>query len=325
MEKEEKIQRESLFKIRSYTSCFKKGFDLYINNFKTLFKYLWISILVYAVVNAIFVLLMPSFMMDVPGNNFTLTSGIVFLSVSLIVELIVNSIIYGQLFTLFNKFKELGYIPVANIKAHKHEIIHYFFRNIKANLWILLYITVIVLIMCLFFALVFMGVGKINSILTKSFIAIIVLFALLVTLIPIIYIYVKYMMVDKIGFVKVLTSSFKTTMRHWGGIFVLLLISAIVVFITTLIVNLPEYIIVIAKNLSLNAIADGDSSGLPDSFAWLSTIVLIVCSFLSTFAAIFLNFPLLFFYGSVETEEQERNKFAQQATDNFQNMQITEE
>lgn len=305
-------QNGILFKIRSYSSCFKEGFELYTNNFKLLLKFMWISLLVYAIYATAVTHYLPIYMQDIQNGTSGIMQAMIVLTATVIIAIAVSSLVYGHLFTMLNKYKENGYLPQADIKAYKKDVIHYVLRNLKSNLWMLLY-TVVLTISILLILLAMMQIaGKNSSIVFYIFAAIITLAIYIVAFTPLIYIGTKYMMEDGTGFIKVMKNSFGTAMRHWGSIFVLSLITGIVVCIAVLVVDLPDYIILIVNHLSKSAIADGDPSGLPGTFGIFSTIVMIVCAFLQIYVDLFMIFPFIFLYGSIEAEEKERQELNRQ-------------
>lgn len=320
---EEIVNKGTLFKIRSYSSCFKQGFELYIKNFKLLFKYLWIPMAIYAIFEAAVMWMAP--MLETASQTGQVGTVSLFILILMVVAIVVYSLLMGPLFTLFNKYKELGYIPNASLKAHQKDVKHYIWRNVKAILWFCLY-TAIISVVVGFVAtgiVMVMGVGKMGTFLLYLLIITVCIVILLAAYIPLIYVYIKYMMNDG-GFFKMFKKSFAIGFRHWGSLFVLTLITYIIVLLAMLVINLPEYIIIIVKYLSSNAIADGDPSGLPFSFGWLSTIVVAICSFVQIFASMFFFFPMLFLFGSIDTEENERKKFTQQdAQNDYEMMEST--
>jgi hypothetical protein len=306
----EKEKNGVLYKIRSYSACFKKGFELYTNNFKLLFKYLWISLLIYAIFLTVVAQLYPTMIQGLQYGTTGFVAILIYTICGILIGIATASLVNGQVFTLFSKYKELGYLPDTNFKAHKKEFIHYYWRSVKTYLWMIPYSLVVVGITCLLLASLTMMTGKTDSFVLKIFFAVIIIAIFFCAFIPLAYFNIKYMMEDGIGYIKMMRNSFHIAMRHWGSIFVLAVITTIVVMIAVLIVNLPDYIIIIVNKLSSSAIVDGDPSGLPGSFGFFSSLVFLVCSFLQIFINIFMLFPFFFLYGSIEAEEKERAEIA---------------
>lgn len=304
----EKEQNTVLYKIRSYSSCFKEGFDLLTNNFKLLFMYLWLPMLIYSAFATFLSQYMPIMAQDIQSGATSITSVTVIGSILFVGSLLVSSLLSGYLFTLLNKLKELGYLPDASARAHKKEIIHYFVRSIKVYLWELGYVLLTVVIIGLLLAALFALVGGSATIVRMVFAVLIIVAISLAAFIPLWYLATKYMMEDGTGFIKMMTTSLGTAMRHWGKLFVLTVITGIVAVTALTITGLPNYLMIIVSKLSTDALADGDPSGLPGGFTFFSSLVFFLCYFLQVFVHVFVVFPFLFMYGSIEAEEKERGE-----------------
>ena len=310
MEKEEYIQKESFFKIRSYTSCFKKGFELYIRNFKLLFKLLWLPILFSALIQTAFVY----FMQTIPQTN--ITANLPFLltigGILLILWLLINCFKFGTLFSIFNKYKEDGVLPTTLFKTLKNDIFHYSCRTLKFDLWVILYLIIASAMIGFIFFAIKQGLGVRSTGIMGYLIflftgLLIMLFHLVVFNIPMIYVGMSYMMGNE-GFLKSFIKSYKIAFRHWGTIFALSLITSIVTMGTILLLNMPEYILLIVRRLSTASIEFGDTAGLPQGFVIFSLIVIFLCSFLQVYVGLFYYFPMLFQYASIESDVLERQE-----------------
>lgn len=305
MEKEEYSQKESFFKIRSYTSCFKKGFELYIRNFKSIFKLLWLPMLFSALILTVIIYFGQTAFQT---NNITTISSstIIIGGIFLILWVLTYSFKFGTLITIFNKYKEEGYIPKASLKALKNDIFHYSCRSFILLFWIILYwIITTAIVLSVIFSLQY-GLGircTLRVIIFLLFLTTII--NLIICAIPMEFIGMKYLMGNE-GFLKSFIKSYKIAIRHWGTIFALVLITSIVTMGISIILNMPESILLTVKRMSLASVEFGDASGLPQGFVFFSLLVLFLCSFLQVNVNLAYYFPMLFQYASIETDNQER-------------------
>ena len=305
MEKEEYIQKESFFKIRSYTSCFKKGFELYIRNFKLIFKLLWLPMLFSALTLTVIIYFTQTAFQT--NNITTISPSIIIIGgIFSILWFLSYSFKFGTLFTIFNKYKEEGFIPKTSFKALKNDIFHYSCRSFILCFWIILYwIITIAIILSVIFALQY-GLGvhcTIGVIKFLLFLTIIINF--IICVIPMEFVGMRYLMGNE-GFFKSFIKSYKIALRHWGVIFALVLITSIVTIGISIILNMPESILLTVKRMSIASVEFGDTSGLPQGFVFFSLLVLFLCSFLQVNVSLAYYFPMLFQYASIETDNQER-------------------
>ena len=309
----EQIQ-EKLFKVRSYASCLQKGSALYAKNFKLIFKWQWIPALIFAFVTAVFVT-MNGDIQQLGSSNGSIGDIVALLPqliIVIVLLLVAEALVYGFMFTLFRKYATLGYLPATTHKSLKKELKHNVWRVIKLTLWLILYIVVVTVAVTLIFSIPVALTHKPGIISTMLLVVLGIAFYLFF-LVSLFYIGFKYLMEDG-HFVTTFNKTYATTIRHWGKIFVLLLLACIITMICSLIGSLPMAIVSIAKVMSNKAILDGDPSGLPSSFGAITFVISIICSFISVFIGMYLYFPVLFLYGSIEQEEKERNEMKLQAT-----------
>jgi hypothetical protein len=258
----------------------------------------------YATVNVYFMSTMSS-----TNPSISMVPLLIFTGISVVVWYFVVSFNFGTLFSIFNKYKENGYIPAMNFKTFKKDVFHYSWRNLKAYLWITPYWLIITIGIILFAYTLSYELGTHNTTFTKYLIALFVFVVVLLFYIPMIFVYIRYMMSGE-GFLKSFPKTFKIALRHWGIIFALAVITYIVIFVISTILSMPECVIFIVKRMSVTSIDFGDTAGLPRGFDTLSLFVIFLCSFLQVYVGQFFYFPMLFQYASIESDVQERQELA---------------
>jgi hypothetical protein len=317
METEQKT--DTLYKVRSYSNCLQKGFELYTNNFKLIFKQLWMPASIYALTSLVVILFLPTLQSSaIQTGSKTLSAAYCMTLAGIIVVItLAQCLVIGHLFALLNKYRELGYLPATTPKAILKDIRHYWWRAIKNSLWTALVIFMVSFISALAIVLIVSLAHKPGMIATILLVLLVIL-VIVFFLIPVLYIYIKYLM-EPGHYFTIFKKTFGKGVRHWGKIFILALITSIIVLIAEVIVCSPLIIVTIATNLSNAALADGDPTGLPAYFTVLTSVISVICSFLQIFASIFFYFPMLFIYGSIEQEDKEEKELKTQTAKNFNN------
>jgi len=93
-----------------------------------------------------------------------------------------------------------------------------------------------------------------------------------------------------------------------GTLFVVVLVTAIITLLMTLVIELPAIILYAANIQSQIGTLHGDETGMPTSIGWLSFCVFWISGFIEGYVHLSTLFPLYFAYGSIENEQQERRK-----------------
>jgi len=131
-----------------------------------------------------------------------------------------------------------------------------------------------------------------------------VIFSLL--LLPYIYVSIKYLMEPATHFHKLIFKSYGKGLKHWGYIFLTMLVTGICLILISFIISLPLCIAIIAMYLSTEGVKMGDESGLPSYFTWMMYLVFAITYFIETFMLVFVTFVAYYMYGSIETREKEK-------------------
>lgn len=301
------LKQLELMKRRGYSATLQAAYQLLADNIKTLFKYIWPFSLVYALVSALWIFLMPN---DAEPTATTLLFMMGLLVVNLIVELL---------------FLSAAYRPL-NQKSLKWN----YWRITKFVLCAIGLGIIIVLCYVIFSVLTQMPAETapqaVNQMpandmdammavdgggVAQMGLAIIIILALALLLLPYYYVATKYIIEPTTRLGDVLTKGYVKGLKHWGYIFITLLLAGICLIALSLILTLPMNIANIAYYVSAIGVSMGDAPGLPGYFFPLVYIVMVVTCFISSFLTLYTVFLLYYMYGSIEMREKEKKSLTQ--------------
>ncbi len=296
------MEKELLYKNRSFSSCINAAFKLQIENLKNILKCTWLPILIQSIIAGCYTSLFAnSIMMDGWTKHPFVTLSVMLLVA--VLQLVATAWTLSRLMSLLNEQPRRW--------------------NFRRSLWMLFSNTVI----SVAFVSIFSGAAgaAIGFVLAKaqaeeaspgmpmSVIIIIGVYLLLLLLyfclvqLPLMYTSMRYLNVEKMKFWRDLLPCHRTGLRHWGFIFITLLLSSIIISVICLLLMTPAYILGFARFTSEMGVVTGDPSGLPSYFPWLQFITTVVVLFFVYQVFIFEVLVIYFMYGSIETQEEERN------------------
>lgn len=281
-----------LFKPRSNKRCIREAFCAYIYNLPEIFRRMWLPTLLYAVfMAATLYLRIPNKALHDWGASSPITSFII-QTVIYLLMIFVSFVFAGGFFRLFND------------------------KRLTWNLWRYAKVACVLLVVALLLA-------SITSILAKNIPSLLSFpspdwltlalsiggIALLLTisvvmLLPFAYAIPKYMLNEK-DKLKSIFQNYKIGLRQVGGLFVTTLILSLIFGAIMFIIAMPVYIIVLAQTFSQLGALQGDDLGIPAYFPYLVFGVLVIFSFILTFAMIYSNMVYVFIYGSTTSKEYE--------------------
>jgi hypothetical protein len=128
-------------------------------------------------------------------------------------------------------------------------------------------------------------------------------------LLPIVYIIMQYFVETDTRFHQIFFKGWKTGMKHWGYLFITLLVVGILLSVVITIISLPLIILFTAYGISLQGVLQGDEAGLPGYFHILAYGVSVVVYFVYYIMTIFALFVAYYIYGSIKAKEQEKDQF----------------
>lgn len=290
---------KDLYKSRNASKCVKAGYLFLSNNYRRIFKSIWIPALLTAIAIAANVSITVRTLQD-PMS----AVNIGFISAALQGAFSVLSMVgcVWLLAALYNLFNEEGMRP--NI-----------IKSVKVMIFELLVMIVVTVIAGIVIAgVVYMSQqGNVSSPDSyKSFIikvggtALGLMVLLYVLLLPFIYFIPKYM-IEKIKMRKTLWKAYKTGFRNWGFLFLVVFIIGLISLVIMAVTNLPFFILTGAQTASLQGtIMFGDPSGMPSYFIWLFFLTMMITAFIMAFVSAWIVFTITYAYGSIEHNRQER-------------------
>lgn len=141
-------------------------------------------------------------------------------------------------------------------------------------------------------------------------------------LLPYLYVGTKYLMAPVDGnerkrnrLPRLVFKAYGQGIRHWGYIFITVLLLGIIVAAVQFIVSIPMSILVVALGLAVSGTLSGDELGLPGYFYPMMYIVSVATYFILTAATVYSMFVMSYMYGSIETRIEEKRSLKEKAKD----------
>lgn len=283
----EKEQDEILKKDRSVRACISSGYRLYMLSFRRIFRYSWVSAIVYAIVNSICGTIM------ITHPELTM--------VSLLLLIIVNALFISYGFAVLKQHQNAGSIgwPTRWFNID----IPIFIRTLKAWLFTLLISSVL---SCIFVAASVVG-NYLSDIAAIGFICLVALFIIFFTL-PLAYTNTRYVLND-LDYWRNLKERYGIGLRRWGFIFLVTFITALIGTVCAVITSLPAIILSIAGNEANTGVLSGDPYNMPSYVGWLAAMVYLIIGFIQAYIVLSFLFPIYYMYGAIDTHEDEKKNF----------------
>lgn len=299
------LKQEELMKDRGYRTTIRAAYNLFADNYKTILRHTWLYALVLAAISGFFILNQLRAYHLEPLSASRIIASLCMTLFAIIAEII----FYGRIYMF------------VNTQSLSWNIL----RTLKANLWMIFFFSIVGLV----FGLAGGGIGyalwggDIQSATTpqanpmlilqhqmamvKIFgITFLTIFLALLLMLPFVYPQMKYFVQTDTRFHQIWFKGWKTGMRHWGYIFLTLLLTTICLSVILLIITLPLIILMTAYNLSMQGVAQGDEAGVPGYFNILAYLISVAANFIIYFMSIFALFVAYYIYGSIETKERKK-------------------
>ncbi|MBR6945169.1 MAG: hypothetical protein IKH64_04380, partial [Prevotella sp.] len=258
----EGLIKEELIKRRGYIATLEAGYRFFIDNFKTIIKHMWPYALVFGVVLGIYEIVQLNTAIS-GGEDLSDVAG----------TLIMLPILFIAIFLLDGRM-----LMLFNDKPFKWNVIRY----IKLFLWLMLIMTVLTLIAGSIIAVSAVrasddaGAGIIRA----GALSILVFIALLIIVfLPYVYPAMKYLVEPQTHFRNLIFKGWKKGFKHWGYIFITVLLLYLCIMVISLIISIPLAVCTIAQNLSVSGVLEGDASGMPSYFSIIFFIVAVLTFF----------------------------------------------
>lgn len=293
-----------LYRSRSYRGIVVSGFRCYARNFRTLFKASAVATAVYSLVAAAFVYAVT-----------TLSGGLPAAVLLLALLLCSESLVMATVFDKLREFASVGSMsPCASwFKPRVH-----LWKRSLTGVWLtaltMLAVTAVLTIPVAALAVFSqpaatgdMPAAPDSAAPQATGVApwalAVLLAAVVAFTIPLIYSFTAYMTDGSRGFRATLRKHCPAAMRHWGKLFLVLLLSVTAAELTGAVVMLPATILAIAHQTAAAGAAMGDAAAMPAYMPLLTVVTLAVCFFLKFYVSLVTTIHILYIYGDLNTEK----------------------
>lgn len=297
------LKQEELIKSRGYRATIKAAYNLFTDNYKVILKHIWPYALAMAVVLGAFVLNQFRVYGQPPMMLLSMLSSLCVI----ILVFVTDALFTGRIMMFIN-----GQSFPWNFQ-----------RSLKIWLWMLLLLAIVSVFVFTISYLILPGADDTSAGIPQTDpmiqmqqqqmdyfksmgVVTITMTAFLLLLLPLVYIIMQYFVETNTHFHKIFFKGWKIGMKHWGYIFITLLVVTICMTVVTMILSLPLTILFTAYGISLQGVAMGDEAGLPGYFIPLAFVVSLFSYFIYFILTIFPLFAIYYIYGSIEAKEQEK-------------------
>lgn len=282
----EGLIKEELIKRRGYIATLEAGYRFFVDNFKTIFKHMWPYALAFGIVLGIFEMIQLKTNMTGDVGTAEAVTTLILLPVVMIVAFLLG----GRMMMLFND------------QSFKWNTIRY----IKLTLWL----SLVAILISFISASAFMTGDSTETGMFKAGALFFLIFTVLLIVVYLPYIYpaLKYMLEPQTHFRNLIFKGWKKGFKHWGYIFVTVLLLYLCIMVMSIIIFIPLGICSFAQTISAAGVADGDASGMPGYFNILFFVVAAISFFVYSFISVFSLSVAYYMYGNIEAYEREKEK-----------------
>lgn len=274
-----------VYKERSNASCLRAAFDLICTNFMLFLRKTWLSALVFSVLSALLLVFNDSLIAIIPVVGTIVAMCLLY--ACCLGEVVEQS--RGSLFLRFLKVYALNIVVVL--------------------LFELLAVFIVVLVNKLS--------GKptetasVQSLLPYALIAVGVLIAMIVALVPTSFSSIKYVVEPQTKLRIVFGSAYKDGWRSWGYLFVVGFLVFLIAAIVLGLAYLPIIVLASAKRINDVGVMLGDASALPTNFSLMLFCAGVIASFINAYVMMWMLLTWYHAYGRIETRRREKEKATQ--------------
>ena len=282
----EGLIKEELIKRRGYIATLEAGYRFFVDNFKTIFKHMWPYALAFGIVLGIFEMIQLKTSMTGDVDTAEAATTLILLPVVMIVAFLLG----GRMMMLFND------------QSFKWNTIRY----IKLTLWL----SLVAILISFISASAFLTGDSTETGMFKAGALFFLIFTVLLIVVYLPYIYpaLKYMLEPQTHFRKLIFKGWKKGFKHWGYIFVTVLLLYLCIMVMSIIIFIPLGICSFAQTISAAGVADGDASGMPGYFNILFFVVAAISFFVYSFISVFSLSVAYYMYGNIEAYEREKEQ-----------------
>lgn len=304
-----------LMKSRSASACIKEGYRLYTGNFKKILKVSWHITLFYAIIFStlctISIIHLPRLSVQIflnashsEGTIGTHTAIIIFFIALIVIGGLLEIGSYSCVISILRQHLSTNTITLPAKRFF------FDYRTAKRTLFAVLANIIIALpiiaisILCLLFPLR-SAINAPGEHVTVLIFAALIFMAALLALLPIYFVTIKYIFLEETSFWQLLASNYSVGMRHFGFIFIILLVSAIIVGIAEYILTNPAFILSVANYQANIGVLYNDPLGMPEYITYISALVFFIAGFIQIYIRMSVLFTAYYMYGSIEMQENE--------------------
>jgi len=315
-EKTEKVAPLTVWKSRGYNRCIADGYRLFADNFSSIVRHTWMPLALFALFVAIgMVLGFNGVNNQMTGlstyNPAMVQKGSVMIIASWVaslLSLVAMNIMYGRYFTMLRQHSLTDRMPMKKEKLVKSDV-----RRMVRRVWIAMIAFIIVFAIAIAITAAplkiwYSGIFGDPSNYALYGISLVLALVCFVLILPIYNVYMSYIIDHSKGLLKTLTTQYGKSLRHWGMLFAIFIVTAIILAMIMVVLALPLMILMYADNINTLGMSQGDPSGLPATFSLLMVITMFVVTMASYYIYMIVYAVMYYAYGSIETQEKERKE-----------------
>ena len=288
---------ETPLKIRSARRTIADGLHLYTGNFRRIFRATWAPALVCAVVSALYYQMSAAAMSQLVQTAAATMQQIIMQSALSLLSAIVTLVLMSYVFRILATHRSEGAIPYPTRLVTRPDGPALVRSLLVAVVWVAVTMVVTVAVAVPF------TIGAMRQSLTLIILAFVLMVVAMVFMLPLVYPTMRYLTTTDTRLFSSLGSGYGQGLRHWGYIFSVLFVMALLATIVLMVTTLPAIILLMAHMQSQAGALMGDPLGMPSYMSWLSLLVYTLAAFIQTYVILALFFPAYYMAGSIEQQE----------------------
>lgn len=287
------MEKDFLYKNRSFSSCLNTAYEWFCDNFKTIIRVTWLPVLLYSIFGG---LLLIGALRDPRVQAFAQNSPGLFLALFILAG--IGMLVCGL-------WAWARFLSLLNGMTCKNNIL----RMLIAFLCYTVIISIVgtLVVGGAFLLIRHLGVTPQLFITDNWLVCLVSIIIIILLILPLIYSFMKYMFKTESNFLLDLHKTYPTGLKHLGFIFITIFITSIIAGIIAIVISLPQVILMMAQIISAFGVLQGDPSGMPGYFIPLHGTTTAITSILLFYLSTYTMLVTMFMYGSIEKEEEERH------------------
>lgn len=303
---EKKTKDFSLNRLRSTGAVIADGYQLYMDNFRKIFRATWLMAVVYALTVGAFSTLFLNFLaelallftLNAPMKHImdTVTANSLLLAGGFVVTTLVTLLLTAFGFSILRQHREEGSIPTPT-RWFGYCHLKTAGRTLTAGL-------IVVIVLLFMFAVVGTTGMLLKGYLSPTALGLLLVgIACFALLLPFLLLMMTQYILSPGN--KMMQSG-RHTIRYWGSAIIISMVVCIVIGLLSIVTELPATVLFFANITSMSGTLLGDPSGMPGYMSWMNIVVFTLAGFIQAYIYLSALFPFYYLHGSVETQEKER-------------------